>query len=108
MKTCLKCTCGHRVTRRDVMQQGTYMRQFGPNYIYVKYRCSRCKKLGEHYVKQEEWAEAMLQDAGTEATEIEKKRFSSLGNITLDEMRRFHEALNNDTILKEIARDKDA
>jgi len=49
-KTQLKCRCGQRVTSRDVMRQGHYSRQFGPNYVYIKYRCAHCKKLGETFM----------------------------------------------------------
>ncbi len=93
MKTSLKCHCGQRILRRDVMQQGYYVKQFGPSFVYIKYRCSRCKKLGEHFVKQEEWEDGLLQDIQTEAKEEERARFSGLGAITLEEMRQFHHAL---------------
>jgi hypothetical protein len=95
MKTSLKCHCGQRILQRDVMRQGYYMRQLGPSYVYIKYRCSRCKKLGEHFVKQEEWEDGMLSEITNEATEPERKRFSTLGAITLDEMRDFHYALES-------------
>lgn len=95
MKTSLKCHCGQRVLRRDVMQQGYYMRQYGPSYVYIKYRCSRCKKLGEHFVKQEEWEDGVLSDSATELNAGERTRLSNLGAITLDEMRDFHRALDN-------------
>jgi hypothetical protein len=94
MKTSLKCHCGQRVLRRDVMQQGYYMRQYGPSYVYIKYRCSRCKKLGEHFVKQEEWEDSVLIDQPSELTSGEASRIASLGSITLDEMRDFHCALD--------------
>jgi hypothetical protein len=77
------------------MQQGYYMRQFGPSYVYIKYRCSRCKKLGEHFVKQEEWEENLLHETTSEVTEHERSRFTELGAITLDEMKQFHHALEN-------------
>lgn len=93
MKTSLKCHCGQRILRRDVMQQGIYMRQRGPSYVYIKYRCSRCKKLGEHFVKQEEWEDNLLHDSMNEVTGNERGRFAKLGSITLDEIRRFHHAL---------------
>src|SRR5438105_10574701 len=95
MKTTIKCNCGQRVFSRDVMQQGYYVRQFGPSYVYIKYRCSRCKKLGEHFVKQEEWEDNLLHDITTEVNETERDRFCSLGEITLDEMRAFHRELEN-------------
>lgn len=95
MKTSLKCHCGQRIVRRDVMQQGYYVRQYGPSYVYIKYRCSRCKKLGEHFVKQEEWEDGLLTEITSEVNERERNRFAKLGNITLDEMRSFHHALES-------------
>jgi hypothetical protein len=93
MKTTIKCNCGQRVFSRDVMQQGYYVRQFGPSYVYIKFRCSRCKKLGEHFIKQEEWEEGLLKDGTAEVTVSEKARFESMGKITIDEMIDFHYAL---------------
>ena len=95
MKTSLKCQCGQRILRRDVMQQGYYVKQLGPGYVYIKYRCSRCKKLGEHFVKQEEWEDSLLQENTNEVTDTERNRFGQLGTITLDEMRSFHHALES-------------
>ena len=77
------------------MRQGMYVRQVGPSFVYIKYRCSRCKKLGEHFVKQEEWEDSMLRENSNEVTEPEQDRFTQLGTITLDEMRNFHHALEN-------------
>ncbi len=95
MKTSLKCHCGQRILRRDVMQQGMYVRQIGPSYVYIKFRCSRCKKLGEHFVKQDEWEDSLLRENTSDVTEGEKKQFSGMGGITLEEMRDFHHALEN-------------
>ena len=95
MKTSLKCHCGQRIVRRDVMQQGYYVRQFGPSYVYIKFRCSRCKKLGEHFIKQDEWEDGLLHEITTESTDVERVRFTQLGTITLDEMKQFHHALEN-------------
>ena len=90
MKTTIKCNCGQRIFSRDVMQQGYYVRQFGPSYVYIKFRCSRCKKLGEHFIKQEDWEEGMLKDNAQEISTSEKSRFEGLGKITIDEMINFH------------------
>ena len=95
MKTSLKCQCGQRIIRRDVMQQGYYVRQMGPSFVYIKYRCSRCKKLGEHYVKQDEWEDNLLQENSTEVTMTERDRFTELGAITLNEMKEFHFTLES-------------
>jgi|SRR5579862_3929035 len=94
MKTTIKCNCGQRIFSRDVMQQGYYVRQFAPSYVYIKFRCSRCKKLGEHFIKQEDWEEGMLRDSPAEMSNTEKNRFDSLGKITIDEMINFHYELD--------------
>jgi hypothetical protein len=94
MKTTIKCNCGQRIFSRDVMQQGYYVRHFGPSYVYIKFRCSRCKKLGEHFIKQEDWAEGILNDTVNEVDTNEKGRFEKLGKITIDEMIDFHYALD--------------
>ena len=93
MKTSIKCNCGQRVFGRDVMQKGYYIRPFGPSYVYIQFRCSRCKKLGEHYVKQEDWEEGLLRDNPLEVTSDERSRFHGMGKITVDEMINFHYAL---------------
>ena len=49
MKSVIKCNCGHRVLAKDVMQTGYYLRLVGPSFVYVKFRCSHCKKLGEQF-----------------------------------------------------------
>lgn len=90
MKATIRCNCGQRVFSRDVMQQGYYVRQFGPSYVYIKFRCSRCKKLGEHFIKQEDWEEGMLRDGQVEMTPSEKSRFQDMGKITIDELIDFH------------------
>ena len=95
MKTTIKCNCGQRVFSRDVMQQGYYVRQFGPSYVYLKFRCSRCKKLGEHFIKQEDWEEGMLKDMTSDLSPSEKSRFESMGKISIDEMINFHYALED-------------
>jgi DNA-directed RNA polymerase subunit RPC12/RpoP len=98
MKTTLRCHCGQRIFSRDIMQQGYYVRQFGPSYVYIKFRCSRCKKLGEHFIKQEDWNAALLEDNVSEITPEEKARFDAMGQITIEEMVNFHyelEALNS-------------
>ena len=94
-RTAIKCNCGQRIHQKDVMQTGHYLRMFGPSFVYVKFRCSRCKKLGEQFVKQDEWDENMLKDSTSELNRTEKERFASLGPIQMNEMVDFHYALEN-------------
>ena len=85
MKSYIKCNCGQRIIARDVMQTGYYLRLFGPSFVYVKFRCSRCKKLGEQFVKQEDWEDGILRDIPAETTPAEKSRFESMGPIDIHE-----------------------
>ena len=85
IKSMIKCNCGQRILAKDVMQTGYYLRLVGPSFVYVKYRCSRCKKLGEQFVKQEEWEDGILYDIPTEIDADEKKKFDGLGKIDIHE-----------------------
>jgi hypothetical protein len=102
MKAVVKCHCGQRIFSRDVVQQGYYIRKFGPSYVYLRFRCSRCKKLGEHFIKHEEWQASLLQDDATEATDEEILRFDRLGPITAGEMAEFHGKLSSPNALSEL------
>jgi DNA-directed RNA polymerase subunit RPC12/RpoP len=85
IKSIIKCNCGQRIIAKDVMQTGYYLRLFGPSFVYVKFRCSRCKKLGEQFVKQEDWEEGILRDIPTETTADEKAKFDAMGPIGIHE-----------------------
>ena len=94
-RTAIKCNCGQRIHQKDVMQTGYYMRMFGPSFVYVKFRCSRCKKLGEQFVKQEEWEGGILKDSTSELNDVEKERLAGLGPIEMRELVDFHYALED-------------
>lgn len=85
-KSIIKCNCGQRIVAKDVMQTGYYLRLFGPSFVYVKFRCSRCKKLGEQFVKQEEWEDGILRDAPNEISAQERENFDALGPIDINEV----------------------
>lgn len=93
MKSIIKCNCGQRVLAKDVMQTGYYLRLVGPSFVYVKFRCGRCKKLGEQFVKQEDWEDSILFDRPNELTCEEEDRFTKLGVVELDECLDAHYAL---------------
>ena len=105
MKSMIKCNCGQRILAKDVMQTGYYLRLFGPSFVYVKYRCSRCKKLGEQFVKQEEWEEGILHGIPSELTAEEKKRFDKMGPIDIHECIDAHFALERLCGLGELLHD---
>ena len=100
MRTSIKCNCGQRIIAKDVVQHGYYLRLFGPSFVYVKFRCSRCKKLGEQFIKQEEWEEGILRDAPLEVSTTEKEQFAAQGPIDINEVIDFHFQLENLSDLK--------
>lgn len=98
-KPSIKCNCGQRIVAKDVMQTGYYLRLFGPSFVYVKFRCSRCKKLGEQFVRQEEWEDSILKDVYVETELNEKQAFRDMGPITVDEQIDFHFRLESSDAL---------
>jgi len=102
MRTSIKCNCGQRIIARDVVQHGYYLRLFGPSFVYVKFRCSRCKKLGEQFIKQGEWEEGILKDSVIELSHDEKEQFSTQGAISINEVIDFHFELEKLSDLKSL------
>ncbi len=98
MQTNLMCRCGHCISRKDVTQRKV-MNHFRPGYVYIRYRCSRCKMLGEFYIRQDEWSDELLLAGDGEVNVAERKRFARLGVITFKEMHQFHSELENLTAL---------
>jgi hypothetical protein len=80
------------VIKRDVLQTGLYLSVLGPSYIYVRYRCGRCKRIGEQLVQEQEWDPSVLREAAeTAAPDVE--RFEEMGQITPEEVIEFHYSL---------------
>lgn len=92
--TIIRCNCGHRIVRKDVIQTGLYLSVMGPSYVYVRYRCGRCKRVGEKLVDQDAWDPSVLQPPRRKPEEADLKRFESMGEITPDEVIEFHYALD--------------
>lgn len=101
-KSMIKCNCGQRIIAKDVMQTGYYLRLFGPSFVYVKFRCSRCKKLGEQFVKQEDWEDGILRDTPNEVSPDEKEKFEQMGPIDMDELIDAHFKLHSLASLGEL------
>ena len=104
VKPHIKCNCGQRIIAKDVMQTGYYLRLFGPSFVYVKFRCSRCKKLGEQFVRQEDWEDGILKDIPSEVAQAEKEKFQSMGPIDVHEQIDFHFQLESRDVLSELSK----
>jgi DNA-directed RNA polymerase subunit RPC12/RpoP len=94
-KTQITCPCGQRVLKADVLQKGQFLRLFCPGFIYIKFRCSRCKRMGERFVGLDGWDEDTLQEVPCEASREERMKFSQMGGIQIDEVIDFHYRLDD-------------
>jgi hypothetical protein len=102
MRSFIKCNCGQRVLAKDVLQTGYYLRLTGPSFVYVKFRCSRCKKLGEQFVRQEEWEDGILSETTCEVTPEEKEHFDRMGKIDVNECIDAHFTLDHITSVSDL------
>lgn len=100
----IRCSCNQRIVAKDVLQKSWYVRVFGPSYMYLKFRCGRCKRLGEKLIKQRNWDESILCAIDTEVTGRERQRFEDLGRISVDEQIGFRCGLDQPDTLAELAR----
>ncbi|MEP0767345.1 MAG: hypothetical protein HRF45_12510 [Fimbriimonadia bacterium] len=86
--TKLLCDCGQPLVRRDLVLQEYYIRQFGPSFVYIKFRCRRCNRLGERFIRQEEWWPGVFTPRSREELHSsEREVFDALGPITESEHR---------------------
>jgi hypothetical protein len=87
------CNCGHQIGPREILQTSLYLSLMGPSFVYVRFRCSRCKRVGEQLVREEKWNRGMLRPQGSPMSARERGKFEALGPITPAEKIDFHYAL---------------
>ncbi len=93
-RTVVRCSCGHRIVSREVIQTGLYLSVLGPSFVYVRYRCGRCKRVGEKLVQEDAWDPSVLQTSRSRIKQADRRRFEEMGEITAEEVIEFHSALN--------------
>jgi DNA-directed RNA polymerase subunit RPC12/RpoP len=86
----VRCRCGHRVLAKEVLRTDLYERPSGREYVYVKYRCKRCKRLGETFVAESRWDWRIFEASRTEMSEAESEVFSEQAPISAEEILNFH------------------
>jgi DNA-directed RNA polymerase subunit RPC12/RpoP len=100
----LHCRCGTRILTRDVVERSWYVRVYGPNFMYVKYRCGHCRRVGEKLIEQDRWDESILREIPHETTPEERRRLKTLPAITIEEQLEVHTALDDPAVLKGLER----
>jgi hypothetical protein len=92
-ETKIRCQCGHRVTVREVLQAGLHLNGQGTPYVYVRFRCARCKRVGQRLVHRASWDHDVLEPIGAPLSAADRERFERLGPISPEELLDFHEAV---------------
>lgn len=103
----VRCRCGHQVLAKEVLRTDLYERPSGREYVYVKYRCQRCKRMGETFVAEHRWDWRIFEAARHEFSETESELFSSRAPISSEDVIDLHQqllALNN---LRQLAAETD-
>ncbi len=71
------------------MRTDLYEREPGRAYIYVKFRCRRCKRMGQTFVPEERWDWSFLEPARDELSDVERDRLQDAGPISEAEIINF-------------------
>ena len=72
------CACGRRIEGREVLQQGYFMSRWKPVWVLVKYRCSRCRMLGEQLIDYSQWDGSVLECDAAEPSADEAASFRTI------------------------------
>ena len=94
-KTVVRCRCGHQVLAREVLRTDLYERAMGREYVYVKFRCRRCKRMGEAFVAESRWDWSILEPAHNEMSDTERDQFLDEDAISSEEVLDFHRRLES-------------
>lgn len=107
-KPIVSCRCGHQVLGREVLRTQPCEKPSGAEAVYVKYRCRRCKKIGESFIPHEEWNPDIFDVPHNEMKADERDRFIGAGAIESGDVISFHRALQKANTLAELLRPEPA
>ena len=92
-RSAVRCRCGHQVLAKEVLRTDLYERPSGREYVYVKYRCKRCKRVGETFVAENRWDWRIFEAPQTEMSESELDAFAEQTPISSEDLLNFHRLL---------------
>lgn len=102
-KALVRCRCGHQVLAREVLRTDLYERSMGREYVYVKFRCKRCKRMGEAFVAENRWDWSILEPAPGEMNAEERDRFLDAEEISDADVEAFHRQLESLSDLNQLS-----
>ena len=91
----VRCRCGHQVLAKEVLRTDLYERSSGREYVYVKFRCRRCKRMGEVFVSERQWDWSIFEPAHNEMSDAERDVFLDQDAISVAEIILFHRQLKD-------------
>ena len=89
-KPSIRCRCGHCVLRNEVLRTELWERGRGSDTVCVRYRCQRCKRMGEALIAEDQWDWALLEPPRGEFNAEERDRFADLAPITQGDVLDLH------------------
>lgn len=101
-KPIVRCRCGHQVLGREILRSQPCEKPSGAEAIYVKFRCRRCKKIGEAFVPHEEWTPDMFDVPNDEMKSDERDRFVGSAAIGSSDVISFHQILQKANTVSEL------
>ena len=101
-KPIVRCRCGHQVLGREVLRTQPCEKPSGVEAVYVKYRCRRCKKIGEAFVPADEWSTDIFDVPRGEIGAIERDNFIGADALSSGDVISFHQALQKANTVSEL------
>lgn len=90
-KPLVLCRCGHLVLGKEVLRTDLYERSSGQEYVYVKFRCARCKRIAQTFVPASDWDWKKLEPAPGELSSEERDRLLEEEPVQASDLLLFHE-----------------
>ncbi len=107
-KPIVRCRCGHQVLGREVLRTQPCEKPSGAEAVYVKFRCRRCKKIGESFIPHDEWAPDIFDVPKDEIGAFERDQFIGANAIESGDVISFHRALQKADTVSELLRPEPA
>ncbi len=103
-KPILRCHCGHQVLGKEVLRAEPYEKESGREAVYVKYRCRRCKRMGEAFFDRLEFDAGIFETPRNEMSDVERDHFLDETVISSGDVISFHRALSKTASLEDLRR----
>lgn len=93
-KPAVRCGCGHYIGKHEVLRTELWERGRGRDTVCLRFRCKRCKRLGEAFIPEPDWDWSLLDAPRNELSPDERDRFADLAPISQTDLLDFHRALD--------------